>query len=189
MNASRASLSVIPALLAATLLAGTTTVRAAEGAESNAPTPAGIRASSPWREPLPDVLTGGQPAQDDWRALAGQGVTTVVNLRPREELPHRDEAAEVEAAGLRYHAIPVANAGDLTGAKARELWSLLQQADGKVLVHCASGNRVGALLALAAAQAGGHAPEQALELGKRAGLGSAEPKVREHLGLDTGASD
>ena len=63
---------------------------------------------------------------------------------------------------------------------------MLQRESGAVLVHCASGNRVGALIAIGAAKAGGMAPEAALELGKAAGLTSAEPRVRELLQLPGG---
>ena len=132
--------------------------------------------------PRERLLTGGQPEATTWEQLAARGVTTVINLRPRAELGARDEAAEVLAAGLAYREITVAGAHELTEAKARELWTQLEGAQGGVLVHCASGNRVGALLALGAATAG-VAPEQALQFGRSAGLTGLEPRVRELLGL------
>lgn len=167
-------------------------VPAAASPAEGAPAPAAATAATPanpavalaeFRHPRERLLTGGQPDASAWPRLASQGVSLVINLRPRAEMEGRDEAAEVARAGLAYREIPVANAADLSEDKARELWSLLQGAKGPVLVHCASGNRVGALLALAAAKAGGVAPEAALELGKRAGLAGAEPRVRELLEL------
>lgn len=155
----------------------------AEAAATAAPATSPAVALPEFRHPRERLLTGGQPDASAWPRLASQGVSLVINLRPRAEMEGRDEAAEVARAGLAYREIPVANAADLSEDKARELWSLLQGAKGPVLVHCASGNRVGALLALAAAQAGGVAPEAALELGKRAGLAGAEPRVRELLEL------
>lgn len=140
-------------------------------------------------QPRPALITGGQPEPDAWSKLAAQGVTTVVNLRPTAEMAGRDEAAEVAAAGLAYHEIPVDGAADITEAKALELWTLLHQSDGTVLVHCVSGNRVGALLAVGAAASGALAPTQALELGRSAGLTRAEPKVRELLALPPQAAD
>lgn len=136
-----------------------------------------------FRQPRDTLVTGGQPAPDAWSALAAHGITTVVNLRPAVEMAGRNEAEEVSVAGLVYREIPVDGAADITEAKGRELWSLLRQADGKVLVHCASGNRVGALLALGAAASGEMPPEEALQFGRRAGLTGAEPRVREVLGL------
>ncbi|MFC3550859.1 beta-lactamase hydrolase domain-containing protein [Lysobacter cavernae] len=137
------------------------------------------------RQPRAALLTAGQPPARAWKALAADGVTTVINLRPTDEMGGRDEAAEVAAAGLRYHALPVAGAGDITTDNARGLWTLIAQAQahGKVLVHCASGNRVGALLAIAAAGEGGVSAEQALQFGRAAGLAGLEPLVREQLAL------
>lgn len=135
------------------------------------------------RQPRDGLITGGQPDAAAWKQLAAQGVRTVVNLRSPAEMGERNEAAEVAAAGLAYREVPVVGADDITEAKGRELWSLLQGESGTVLVHCASGNRVGALIALGAAKAGGMAPQAALELGKASGLTGAEPRVRELLGL------
>lgn len=134
------------------------------------------------RQPREHLLTGGQPDGAAWTTLAAQGVGTVINLRPEAELAGRDEAGEVTAAGMAYVSIPIASAGDLTPANARALSQAIAQAKGTVLVHCASGNRVGALLALDAAQNGADAND-ALQFGKDAGLTGAEPRVRELLGL------
>jgi hypothetical protein len=57
------------------------------------------------------------------------------------------------------------------------------------MVHCASGNRVGALLALRANRLEGASPEDALELGLDAGLTRLEPAVREALGLSEEAAE
>ena len=50
-----------------------------------------------------------------------------------------------------------------------------------MLVHCASGNRVGGLLALMQARSGGMTTEQALEFGRKAGMVGTEARVRELL--------
>lgn len=135
------------------------------------------------RQPNERLLTGGQPEAASWKHLAADGVTTVINLRPADEMAGRDEAAEVAAAGMSYRQIPVAGGAGITAENANALWTAIEQAPGKVLVHCASGNRVGALLALGAARQGGMDRQQALQFGKAAGLAGAEPRVREVLGL------
>src|SRR5690606_8559122 len=135
------------------------------------------------RQALPRVYGAGQPDAGDWAGIAAHGVTTVIDLRPDAERPGRDEAAEVRAAGMAYRQVPVAGARDLTPEAARTLWQAIDAAPGRVLVHCASGNRAGALLALAAVREGGMAPEQAPRLGRRAGMTSLEPRVREMLEL------
>ena len=145
--------------------------------------PAANAQTSPWHRPHEGLLTGGQPAASDWAALKAQGVTTIVNLRPRAETPDRDEAAEVAAAGMAYVELPIAGADDITPDNARRLWTLLKLSPASVLVHCASGNRVGALLALGAARSGGVPADTALEFGRSAGLRGLAPVVRERLGL------
>lgn len=130
-------------------------------------------------QPRPDLYTAGQPEPAAWQVAAGNGITTVINLRPVAEMGDRDEAAEVAAAGLEYHQLPVAGAEDINMANAIELRRLIDQAPGPILLHCASGNRVGALLALGESQRGALPAEQALAFGRSAGLGSLESRVRE----------
>ena len=139
--------------------------------------------------PRAGLMTGGQPEGNAWRDLRAAGVTRVVNLLSASELGSRNEAGEVQASGMDYVQIGVAGPGDLTPENARLLWRSVQGDSGTVLVHCASGNRAGALLALAAVQAGGMSPQAALEFGKAAGLTKLEPVVRERLGLPSLASE
>jgi uncharacterized protein (TIGR01244 family) len=148
--------------------------------------PAALPATAPsglaLHHPQPQVYTAGQRAAGDWSAIAAGGVRTVIDLRTQGELKDRDERAEVEAAGLRYVALPIAGHAGVTPDNARVLSALLADAHGPVLVHCASGNRAGGLLALALA-ARGMAPADALEAGRGAGMTSAEAPVRQALGL------
>jgi uncharacterized protein (TIGR01244 family) len=135
------------------------------------------------REPLPGVLTGGQPSREQLEALAAAGYRTVVNLRAEgEEMPVG--SSDVTALGMRYVHIPVKGAEDLGAGNAAELGALLADPAARPMaIHCASGNRVGALLALEAATVERKSPEEALALGRAAGLGRMEPAVREKLGL------
>ncbi len=130
-------------------------------------------------QPRADLYTAGQPPAAAWQSVAAHGITTVINLRPVAEMAGRDEATEVAAAGLAYFEIPVAGPDDITMVNAMALERLIDSAPGPVLVHCASGNRVGALLALGELESRGLAAEQALAFGRSAGLGSLEPRVRE----------
>lgn len=132
-------------------------------------------------QPRPGLHTGGQPTQEQLQALAKQGVTTVVDLRGDDEDRGFDEAATAKALGLRYERLPINGAEDLTSANARQLKQLLDAGGDQVLLHCASGNRVGALLAIMAREQEGASREQALELGKQAGMKSLTPKVEEKL--------
>ena len=135
-------------------------------------------------QPLPGLYTAGQPAASDWQAIKARGVRTVVNLRAPGELKDRDEAAEVRAAGLRYIEIPVSGAEGINPANARALHEALAPAHGGgVLVHCASGNRAGALLALEQREGDGVAAQRALDIGKSGGVTGLEGRLRQALGI------
>ena len=83
----------------------------------------------------------------------------------------------------------LANADAITPDNARKLHEAIGSAKGApVLVHCASANRAGGLLALAMVTEHGMDREAALEFGRKAGMKSTEAKVREVLdALQAGA--
>lgn len=127
------------------------------------------------------VISTGQPTVDQLRRAAGTGVKTIVNLCAPGECGW-DEAAVVRDLGMNYLAIPVPDASALTPANARKLHAVLEDAAHRpVIVHCASGNRVGALFALRAFHEQGCDVEGALEQGRLAGLTRLEPYVRDSL--------
>ncbi len=136
------------------------------------------------RQPRPGVLTGGQPTQACLQAARAAGYCTVVNLRPPAEFDAFDEAATVRGLGLRYVTIPVASPADLTVTAVDMLHRALQDAaEAPVLVHCASGNRVGGLFALHARCKRGLSVDEALACGDAAGLTAPQLRdaVREKL--------
>jgi uncharacterized protein (TIGR01244 family) len=125
----------------------------------------------------PATITGGQPTQADIAKLSSIGVTTVINLRGLGEFEQFDEQALAEENQLNYVAIPIASADDLTIENATKLADIMQKADGKVLIHCASGNRVGALLAIKAYSIDKLPIEESMALGKAAGMTRLSGKV------------
>lgn len=131
-----------------------------------------------WCDVNDKLCCAGQPQPQDWSAIAASGVQTVVNLRPAAEQP-LSEQPDVEAAGMRYVNIPIGSLNDFTEQAISQFRELLNS-DDKLLVHCASGNRVGALYAFTAA-AEGKSVEQALELGRSAGLTKLAPMVEARL--------
>jgi uncharacterized protein (TIGR01244 family) len=130
------------------------------------------------RTPRPGLCTCGQPGPGAWLPLARAGISTIVNLRPDDELADRNEGEEVRAAGLTYVHIPIRDAKDLTPTAARQLQEVLLNSPVSVLVHCASANRAGALIALGDAWFGSRDVENALALGRDAGMQTLEPTVR-----------
>jgi protein tyrosine phosphatase (PTP) superfamily phosphohydrolase (DUF442 family) len=98
-------------------------------------------------EPLPDLVTGGQPAATHLAALRAAACEVVLDIRdPMEPRPF-DEPAAVRAAGMEYINIPVTGASltDETLARVRDTVANLV-GDRKTFFHCGSGNRVGATL-------------------------------------------
>jgi uncharacterized protein (TIGR01244 family) len=133
--------------------------------------------------PFAGVLVGGQPTPAQLETLAGLGYGTIVNLRSPQEKGQTDPAA-VEALGMRYVSLPITGADSLSEQNANELAAILDEANGPVVVHCASGNRVGALFALEAYYVDGKTPDEALAIGKAAGVTRLEPVVKQKLGLE-----
>jgi len=136
------------------------------------------------RMPAPGLLTGGQINREQMTALKSLGYRTFITLRPADEAGTgwEEEAARTE--GVAFERIPVAGEADVTRANAGRLAAALREAGGgHAVVYCASGNRVGALLALQAHYVDGRGPGEALAFGRDAGLTRLEPKVREMLGL------
>lgn len=131
-------------------------------------------------EPVEGLTTAGQPDEAAFRVFADNGYAVVIDLRTAGEDRGLDEPAVVEGLGMEYVSMPIDGDG-ITFEKARQLDALLDSYDEPVLLHCGSSNRVGALLALSVYDETGDA-EQALELGRAAGMKSLEKTVRELIG-------
>jgi uncharacterized protein (TIGR01244 family) len=133
--------------------------------------------------PVDGITAAGQPDRAALEVFADSGYATVIDMRAADEDRGFEEAAFIEELGLHYVAFPIASEDAISFASAKKLDELLQQYPGPVLVHCASGNRVGALLALRASLDGAD-DEQALKLGREGGLTRLEDLVRKRLAED-----
>jgi protein tyrosine phosphatase (PTP) superfamily phosphohydrolase (DUF442 family) len=124
--------------------------------------------------PLPGVATGGQPAEEEFRRLAEAGYRTVVDLRAPDEPRGIDEPDVVRRAGMEYVNLPV-TAQTLDDATFDRFRSLMKDpAHRPMLVHCASANRVGAILIPYLILDEGKDPSEALEIAAEVGLRSRE---------------
>lgn len=96
--------------------------------------------------PVDGVAAAGQPDAAAWAQLASAGFRAVVDLREPNEPRGHDEPGEIERAGLEYLALPVGHEtlGDREFDAIRSF--VRDPAHRPVLVHCATANRVGALL-------------------------------------------
>lgn len=127
------------------------------------------------------LISAGQPSIEQLKSAAAADVKTIVNLCVAGECGW-DEAATVKQFGMRYVAIPVCGAPDVTAANARKLHEVVEdKTNYPMVIHCGSGNRVGALFALKAFHEEGCDLDKAVEKGRLAGLTMLEPHVRNCL--------
>ena len=127
----------------------------------------------------PMLIVGGQPTKEGLKALSEQGLRHVINLRTPSELDF-DEEKEVKELKMTYQMIPVPGAKGLTDSVIDDLHEALDP-EVPTLVHCASGNRVGALFALRAQRHFDKGVDEAIALGVKHGLTRLKGAVLERL--------
>src|SRR6266540_408750 len=111
-------------------------------------------------EPVPGLVTGGQPTLEHLRAFKRAGGQAVLDIRdPMESQPFRTPD-DVTAAGLEYARVRAA----VQGAVGKEA----------LLFYCNSGNRVGATLIPYLMLDQGMDETAAVELAMQCGLRSSE---------------
>ena len=125
-------------------------------------------------QPLPGLVTGGQPTEAQLEAFRAAGGEVVLDIRvPREPRP-LDEVGVTQRLGLEYQVVPVI-AGTLTDATLEQILDALREAQGRTtLFHCASGNRVGAALIPYLVLDQAMEEEDAVEQARRVGLTGPE---------------
>ena len=98
-------------------------------------------------EPLPGLVTGGQPTLQQLAALKQAGCEVILDCRDPMEPRPLSEPEEVARSGMDYIVIPVGHTRgeDETLRRIREVLSA-NVGKKKMFYHCASGNRVGATL-------------------------------------------
>ena len=97
------------------------------------------------KRPEPNVLFGGQPTEAQLEAMAADGLSFVLDLRAEGENRGFDEPAALGSLDVPYLNLPV-DAERLEQPETFERFiEAMEKLDGPTLVHCASGNRVGAL--------------------------------------------
>lgn len=134
--------------------------------------------------PVDGVTASGQPDEAALEIFADAGYVGVVDLRGPGEDRGFDEEAVIEELGMHYMALPIESKDAVTFENAQRLGDILDELDGPVLVHCGSGNRVGALFALRRSSEGAD-EEAAIAYGEAAGLTSLEETVRTRLAEGT----
>ncbi len=123
---------------------------------------------------LPNVITGGQPAQSHLESLKAAGTSVILNIRGVTEPHPVDEARAVAALGMEYLNVPVtaADLNDQTLTRIRDI--LKANRDRTIFFHCASANRVGGALIPFLMLDEGMDEEDAIGIATRVGLRSPE---------------
>ena len=126
---------------------------------------------------LGNTVFAGQFQQDDIATLKEAGITQVISLRKDAELDW-NEAEAVTAAGLKHASIAFQAPGELTDEMFQQLRDLLGEEEGKTMLHCGGGNRVGAVWIAHRVLDDGVELEAAIKEAKTIGLKSEPLKER-----------
>lgn len=168
------------------------------GASTPAPAPTANRGSLdtnsgtlgiPNERHLGHIVTGGPPDAAALTRAKTAGFSTVITLRLELEAGFAAEQSAAAEIGLRFVSIPVDGAAGVTESNARLLDEVLAESTGHVLLHCASGNRAGALLALRAFYVQEKSIEEAMQIGLAAGLTNLQSAVRANIEAACSAED
>ncbi len=124
------------------------------------------------KHPEPGVLFGGQPTEDQLKAMAADGLSFVLDLRTEGENRGFDEPAALQSLDVPYLNLPVDGDRLALPETFERFIAAMEKADGPVLVHCASGNRVGAMYYAYLVAAKGVDREEARKRARENGLGN-----------------
>lgn len=111
------------------------------------------------------IITGGQPSEEQLRAAAAEGFQAVINLatlNPRYSLP--DEDGLVHVLGMQYIHIPVAWEAPQKSDFVAFEQAMVGAGNQKILIHCAANYRVTAFYSLYAMKHLGWSAAQADDL-------------------------
>ena len=94
-----------------------------------------------------DIYFSSQPSENSLKDLKNNGFVAVINLREKKEGKYQEswESKIVKAEGLNYYNVPFSMKDDMSDEYVKKVTSKihLHRRDGKILVHCRTGNKVG----------------------------------------------
>ncbi|HKJ16642.1 MAG TPA: sulfur transferase domain-containing protein [Xanthomonadales bacterium] len=126
----------------------------------------------------------GQPDEAALEEANKNGINLVISLRSESELDW-DESSAAESIGLSYYQVPVnARSQSLAEGPFDRINEIVEaNPDAKIMVHCGSGNRAAAWLAVYLSEVQHMAPDDAIDVAKSSGLTKKglEEKVRTYL--------
>ena len=128
------------------------------------------------------TLTGGEPSPSELEALKSAGFESLISLRGVGE--SAQDAQFFESQGFHFQHLPVSGPADLMGDFVNRFDASLKAATGKTVVFCATANRVGAAFAIHARAYDQKDVDEAIEVGRQAGLTRLEGFVRQFLSME-----
>jgi protein tyrosine phosphatase (PTP) superfamily phosphohydrolase (DUF442 family) len=134
-----------------------------------------------------NIYFSGQPSGKALKNLKENGFSTVINLREKNEGKYQEnwESKVVKKAGLNYYNIPFSMKKEMTNEYIESVTSKVMnhRKEGKILIHCSSGNRVGVWLGAHFQKDHSFSTEKSLKLAKELGLTNpkAETKLKTYL--------
>lgn len=129
------------------------------------------------------LATGGALYSGALNKLRKNGFKSVIDLRTAPEGTAGEEIL-FNNSGIKYYNLETTGALALTPDHAMTFAKIYEQAEKPVLVHCASGNRVGTLWTSMKLQQY-HNPEKSFEEGRKMGMKPMmEEALKERMGLN-----
>jgi len=126
-----------------------------------------------------NIYFSGQPDLKKFSALKAQGFATVINLRQKDEGKYKEgtEKAAVESTDLKYINIPTKGSAPLTDEHVSKITKAIvdNRSNGKVLVHCSSGNRAAMWAGAHFFRDHGFSKKEARRIAKKLGLNKDAP--------------
>ncbi len=130
------------------------------------------------KSPHPDCFSSGEPTKRQLEGIALAGIKHIISLLPPEKQKEYQEQ-DVLDLKMSYKNIIVDGETGVTFSNAELLLKTIASFnDEPYLLHCASGNRNGALIALYSGKKDGKSVSESIEVGKKWGLSRYEELVR-----------
>lgn len=120
------------------------------------------------------LASSAQPSPEQLTKAKELGYRTIVSLRTMKE-GAAAERVVVQELGMVYENVPIEGT-NVSFEAAEEMMVAVPRRLRPALIHCSSGNRVGALWALYSFKHGGDSVEEALAAGEAAGM--KHPRMR-----------
>jgi len=135
-----------------------------------------------------NIYFSGQPKKKDLLRLKEQGFKTIINLRGPKEYDENVERQLISEEGLSYYNIPFYADANLSDEYIQKVTQTVMKhrKDGKLLIHCSAGDRVGVWLAGHFYKDHKFSQDKSLEMAKKLGLNNPQAitKVRNYFAAE-----